>query len=133
MCRRGPPLFGYIHPQEVANLGAFSIERHQNIIINSGLEGRFGGYTAHHPICFRGPVTSKDLPEAAEKPGKTRLFSSKDPLDDLIGHSITYRIAMGPRAGIDIEPAQRQKLERLCRYVSRPPVAVDRIALIASG
>ena len=36
-------------------------------------------------------------------------------------------------AGIDIEPAQRQKLERLCRYVSRPPVAVDLIALIASG
>ncbi len=91
-------------------------------------------------------------------------------LDDLIGHSITYRIAVGPRAGqklftlqtlsasampeaeqqgdhrgaaqaggfslhagIDIEPAQRQKLERLCRYVSRPPVAVDRMALTASG
>ena len=81
-------------------------------------------------------------------------------LDDLIGHSITYRIAVGPRAGqklftlqtlpagavpeaeqqgdhrgaaqaggfslhagIDFEPGQRQKLERLCRYVSRPPVA----------
>ena len=91
-------------------------------------------------------------------------------LDDLIGHSITYRIAMGPRAGqklftlqtlpasampqaeqqgdhrgaaqaggfslhagIDIEPGQRQKLERLCRYVSRPPVAVDRMALTSSG
>lgn len=92
------------------------------------------------------------------------------PLDDLIGHSITYRIAFGPRAGqklftlqalpasatpeaeqegdhrsavqaggfslhagIDIEPHQRPKLERLCRYVSRPPVAVDRMALTASG
>ena len=91
-------------------------------------------------------------------------------LDDLIGHSITYRIAVGPRAGqklftlqtllagaipeaerqgdhrgaaqaggfslhagIDIEPGQRQKLERLCRYVSRPPVAVDRMALTSSG
>ena len=91
-------------------------------------------------------------------------------LDDLIGHSITYRIAVGPRAGqklftlqtlpgsatpeaeqqgdhrgaaqargfslhagIDIQPGQRQKLERLCRYVSRPPVAVDRMALTASG
>ena len=92
------------------------------------------------------------------------------PLDDLIGHSITYRIAVGPRAGqklftlqtlsasatpeaeqqgdyrgaaqaggfslhagIDIEPHQRPKLERLCRYVSRPPVAVDRMALTDSG
>lgn len=92
------------------------------------------------------------------------------PLDDLIGHSITYRIAVGPRtgqklftlqtlpasampeaeqqgdhrgaaqaggfslpAGIDIQPHQRSKLERLCRYVSRPPVAEDRVALTASG
>jgi pyruvate/2-oxoglutarate dehydrogenase complex dihydrolipoamide acyltransferase (E2) component len=91
------------------------------------------------------------------------------PLDDLIGHSITYRIAVGPRAGqklftlqtvpamqevddqqgdhrgaaraggfslhagIDIAPGQRQKLERLCRYVSRPPVAVERMALSSSG
>lgn len=88
-------------------------------------------------------------------------------LDDLIGHSITYRIAVGPRAGqkrftlqtlpartaeslddpegaaraggfslhagIDIAPRQRPKLERLCRYVSRPPVATERMALTASG
>jgi hypothetical protein len=30
-------------------------------------------------------------------------------------------------AGIDIAPNQRPKLERLCRYVSRPPVATERI------
>jgi hypothetical protein len=36
-------------------------------------------------------------------------------------------------AGIDIQPGQRPKLERLCHYVSRPPVAVDRMALTASG
>jgi len=36
-------------------------------------------------------------------------------------------------AGVDIEPGQREKLERLCRYVSRPPVAVDRMALTSSG
>ena len=90
-------------------------------------------------------------------------------LDDLIGPSITYRIAVGPRAGqklftlqtvpardeagdqqgehrgvasaggfslhagIGIAPGQRQKLERLCRYVSRPPVATERLGLISSG
>ena len=36
-------------------------------------------------------------------------------------------------AGLDIQPGQRAKLERLCRYVSRPPVAVDRLALTATG
>jgi hypothetical protein len=86
-------------------------------------------------------------------------------LDDLVGHSITFRIAVGPRAGqkvftlqtvpaqgegeghngaaqaggfslhagLDIQPDQRAKLERLCRYVSRPPLAVERLALTASG
>ena len=89
------------------------------------------------------------------------------PLDDLLGHSITYRIAVGPRAGqklftlqtvaprlqgleaepngaaraggfslhagLGIAPNERAKLERLCRYVSRPPVASERLALTASG
>lgn len=74
------------------------------------------------------------------------------PLDDLIEHSNTYRIVVGPRAGqrlftlttvpsmlqglegepngaagaggfslhagVDIAPNEREKLERLCRYVS---------------
>jgi hypothetical protein len=93
--------------------------------------------------------------------------SGTGPLDDLLGHSITYRIAVGPRAGqklftlqtvparlhglegdhngaaraggfslhagLDIQPGQRAKLERLCRYVSRPPVATERLALTSSG
>jgi hypothetical protein len=82
------------------------------------------------------------------------------PLDHLIGHSITYRVAMGPRAGqkpftvqtlparrpeeedeeegpsgaaraggfswhagVAIAPGAHARLERSCRYVSRPPVA----------
>ena len=36
-------------------------------------------------------------------------------------------------AGIDIAPHQRPKLERLCRYVSRPPVATERMALSSTG
>jgi hypothetical protein len=34
---------------------------------------------------------------------------------------------------VDIAPNERAKLERLCRYVSRPPVASERLALTASG
>jgi hypothetical protein len=36
-------------------------------------------------------------------------------------------------AGIGIEAQQRGKLERLCRYVSRPAVAEDRLALTERG
>ena len=85
-------------------------------------------------------------------------------LDDLIGHSITYRVAVGARAGqkvyslqtvparedeprkgvaqyagfslhagIGAEADQRAKLERLTRYVSRPPVAIERLDLTAQA
>ena len=35
--------------------------------------------------------------------------------------------------GLDIQPGERAKLERLCRYVSRPPVVTERLALTPSG
>jgi hypothetical protein len=106
--------------------------------------------------CWRSGRVERDIESAwlsADEPGS-------GPLDDLLGHSITYRIAVGPRAGqklftlqtvparlhglegdhngaaraggfslhagIDIQPSQRAKLQRLCRYVSRPPVATER-------
>ena len=84
-------------------------------------------------------------------------------MDDVLGHSITYRIAVGPgagqklfmlrtlparlpekdgvartggftlHAGVSIAPGERAKRERICRYASRPPVAADRLALTPSG
>lgn len=82
----------------------------------------------------------------------------------LLGASITYRIATGPRegqkvftlqtlpaepeeprrevaessgfslhAGIAATAWQRDKLERLARYVSRPPVATERLSLTQGG
>ena len=36
-------------------------------------------------------------------------------------------------AGIDSAPNQRPKLERLCRYVCRPPLATERMAPTSSG
>jgi hypothetical protein len=89
-----------------------------------------------------------------------------DPLSVLQGHSITYRIALGPQAGrkvftlqtvppVDIDETaagtvgqvggfnrhagvavradQRHKLERLCRYISRPAVSEQRLSLTAQG
>ena len=90
-----------------------------------------------------------------------------DGMNALLGHSITYRVAVGPRAGqkaftlqtlpplperFDDEPPyltkvngfslhagvcaqafERDKLERLCRYITRPPVADRRIALTPDG
>jgi hypothetical protein len=85
-------------------------------------------------------------------------------LDDLLGHSISYRIAVGPRtgekvftlsrlpareecergdaaecsgfslhAGVAVEGGERARLERLARYITRPAVAEERLALTESG
>jgi hypothetical protein len=87
-----------------------------------------------------------------------------DAMNSLLGHSITYRIAVGPRAGCKVftlqslpardEPFddgvgkvagfslhagvaaranERQKLERLCRYISRPAVSEKRLSLTPNG
>ncbi len=36
-------------------------------------------------------------------------------------------------AGVAVEAADRSGLERLCRYISRPPIATDRLELTAQG
>ncbi len=87
-----------------------------------------------------------------------------DPMVHLQGHSITYRIAMGPQtgrkvftlqtlpacdpddpdtvgksagfslhAGVAAKARERDKLERLCRYITRPAVSEKRLSLTAHG
>ena len=85
-------------------------------------------------------------------------------MDQLLGHSITYRIAVGPHqgrkvftlqtlaasyepfddavgkvarfslhAGVAARADERQKLERLCRYIARPAVSEKRLSLLSNG
>ena len=89
---------------------------------------------------------------------------SDDPMESLIGHSVTYRIATGPRqgrkvltlqtlpdidepfttrvgnvagfslhAGVAVKAHERDKLERLCRYITRPAVSEKRLSLTEHG
>ena len=86
------------------------------------------------------------------------------PMEQLLGSSITYRIAVGPQqsrkvftlqtlpasdepvdsgvgkvagfslhAGVAARADQRKKLERLCRYISRPAIAEKRLSLTPNG
>ncbi len=105
------------------------------------------------------------LERDAENSYLTTDAVSEDPMDQLLGHSITYRIAVGPQAGRKVftlqtlpacEPDEfadtagkisgfslhagvaarsdeRKKLERLCRYISRPAVSVNRLSLTSNG
>jgi len=85
-----------------------------------------------------------------------------DPMHQLHGSSVTYRIAVGPRqgrkvftlqtmpasdpeewvgkvdgfslhAGVAAKAHERKKLERLCRYITRPAVADKRLSLSRNG
>lgn len=140
---------------------------------------------AHYPA-FRAAPTAKELEalveRIAERIGEaleraellahdcdngflTLDTEAGGPMDDLLGHSITYRVAMGPRAGqkvftlqtvpaqseeeprkgvaeyagfslhaaTSVEAEQTGKLERLCRYVSRPAIAEERSELTERG
>jgi hypothetical protein len=90
----------------------------------------------------------------------------EDPMDQLLGHSITYRIAVGSQqgrkvftlqtlpacdaddlyadtvgktagfslhAGVSVKARERDKLERLCRYITRPAISEKRLSLTAQG
>jgi hypothetical protein len=90
----------------------------------------------------------------------------EDPMNPLLGHSITYRIAVGSQAGrkvftlqtlpasdpeetftdtvgkvagfslhagVAAKAQERKKLERLCRYISRPAVSEKRLSLTPNG
>ena len=105
------------------------------------------------------------LEQDAENSYLTTDAVSEDPMNQLLGHSITYRIAVGPQAGRKVftlqtlpacEPDdyadtagkasgfslhagvaarsdERKKLERRCRYISRPAVSEKRLSLTSNG
>ena len=92
--------------------------------------------------------------------------SDEDPTNQLLGSSVTYRIAVGPHqgrkvftlqtlpdiesdnlgisnagevagfslhAGVAARANERDKLERLCRYITRPPVSTKRLTMTRNG
>jgi hypothetical protein len=99
------------------------------------------------------------LERDAESTCLSEVALEDEPMEALLAHSITYRIAVGPRAGRKVFTLQslpagdegsgaaagkvvggfslhagvaaradeRGKLERLCRYISRPTIPAGRV------
>jgi hypothetical protein len=138
-----------------------------------GRDIRSSGSSHRLPRDFR-PPDPPGRPDARERAGRVthdidNTYLAFDPGEEppihaLLGSSITYRIATGPRegqkvltlqtlpaepdaprpqvaessgfslhAGIAATASQRDTLEHLARYVARPPVATERLALTGSG
>ncbi len=62
------------------------------------------------------------------------MLQSLPPLTgDRAGEPVAQAAGFSLHAGVAAAVHQRHKLERLCRYVTRPPVAVERLSLTPQG
>jgi hypothetical protein len=90
------------------------------------------------------------------------IEDEQDPMHQLLGSSVTYRIAVGPRrgrkvftlqtlpasdpdewvgnvdgfslhAGVAAKAHERKKLERIYRYIARPPITEQRLSFTRNG
>ena len=117
---------------------------------------RLAGYLERAGL-IEGDVESQNLAEDALNAGE---------MSDHQGHSVKYRICVGPQkgrkvftlqtlpamqddiergtllgnvsgfslhAGVAAKADERDKLERLCRYIARPPVSTKRLSLTVEG
>ena len=57
------------------------------------------------------------------------LPASEEPFEDPVGQVAGFSL----HAGVAAKAHQRQKLERLCRYISRPAVSEQRLSLTPNG
>lgn len=53
--------------------------------------------------------------------------------EERAGECVAQANGFSLHAGIAAEAEQRQKLERLCRYIARPAVAIERLSRTAQG
>ena len=120
-----------------------------------------------HTISHRvaGFLEREGILERDEENSYLNLEGDEDPMQQVLGCSVSYRIAVGPQqgrkvftlqtipawedddrfaqvakvagfslhAGVAAQAWERQKLERLCRYISRPAVSEKRLSLTPSG
>ena len=82
------------------------------------------GYSIHYRIST-GFQKGKKVFSLQTRPPLFDKTQSVDLLGKVAGFSL--------HAGVAAKAYQRDKLERLCRYISRPPVAVHRLSLTSSG
>ena len=62
------------------------------------------------------------------------MLQSLPPLSgDRAGEPVAQAAGFSLHAGVAAAVHQRSKLERLCRYMTRPPVAVERLSLTPQG
>jgi hypothetical protein len=120
---------------------------------------RVGRYLERHGLLERDTGNLYLTQEAVDA-------SDEDPSNQLLGSSITYRIAVGPQqgrkvftlqtlpdcesdnqfvsvvgdvsgfslhAGVATKANEREKLERLCRYITRPAVSNKRLSMTRNG
>ena len=71
-------------------------------------------------------------PQAGRKVFTLQTLPAGDP-DDSCGNTVAKVAGFSLHAGVAAKAYQRKKLERLCRYISRPAVSEQRLSLTSNG
>lgn len=81
-----------------------------------------------HSITYR-------IAEGSQKGKKVFTLQTLPPIVEETERAILVSKVAGfsLHAGVSVKASQRDKLERLCRYISRPPVSVHRLSLTKQG
>ncbi len=152
----------YIEPAHCSQVRFRRIKapnRDELIRLTHTIAHRIGRYLERQGLLERDTGNIYLTPEAMDA-------SDQDPSIQLLGSSITYRIALGPQqgrkvftlqtlpdcesdlslvgtlgevagfslhAGVATKANEHAKLERLCRYITRPAVSTKRLSLTRNG
>jgi hypothetical protein len=81
-----------------------------------------------HAITYRIAVG----PHRGQKAFTLQTVTAASAQTELAGKTASYA-GFSLHAGVAADSHQRDRLERLCRYITRPPVATDRLALTPNG
>jgi len=71
-------------------------------------------------------------PQAGRKVFTIQTLPAGDP-DDPCGNTVAKVAGFSLHIGVAAKAYQRKKLERLCRYISRPAVSEQRLSLTSNG
>ena len=93
-------------------------------VLNAGEMNGYQGYSVNYRISV-GPQKGKKIFTLQTLPAKQEGAESGTLLGNVAGFSL--------HAGVSAKADERDKLERLCRYIARSPVSTKRLSLTVQG
>jgi len=111
----------------LSRTGLIEVDSENSYLSGSSIDGEMNDHQSYS-IMYRistGFQKGKKVFSIQTSPPNIDEDNNSDLLAKVAGFSL--------HAGVSVKAHERTKLERLCRYISRPPVAAHRLSLTGSG